>query len=95
MVLVAFILSSMLISWVVPQLLVRRLPGRLAVPVAILAALLLGAGAVWLGAQGFDLLGVEEAETAFARGFNAWKIMLLVAPASALQARRELRKEAL
>ncbi|GAA0312658.1 hypothetical protein [Rhodovulum strictum] len=92
MVLVVFILLSILIGWFVPRLLVRRIPGRLAVPVAILAALALGAGAVWLGAQGFDLAGIEDADSAFARGFNAWKIMLLVAPASALQTRRELQK---
>ncbi|SIO41602.1 hypothetical protein SAMN05444722_1999 [Rhodovulum sp. ES.010] len=93
MVLVVFILLSILIGWVVPQVLVPRLPGRVAVLVASLVALLLGAGAVWVGAQVFDGLGVEAADSAFSRGFNAWKIMLLVAPASALQARRQLEKE--
>jgi len=92
--LVAFIPLCIAIGWVVPQLMVPRLPARLSVPVAALTALGLGVLAVWLGALVFDALGVEEARLAFDRGFNAWKIMLFVAPASALQARRNLGKEA-
>ena len=94
MVMAAFIVLSLVIGWVVPQALVRRLPARIAVLGASLLALALGAGAVWLGAQAFGLLGVEDAGSAFARGFNAWKVMILVAPASALQARRNMEKEA-
>jgi hypothetical protein len=35
-------------------------------------------------------LRIEEHRSAFNRGFNAWKIMLLIAPASALSARRKM-----
>ena len=90
MVLFAFILGVCAIGWLVPQLLVPRLPGGMAVIASSVIALALGAGFVWLGGKTVDALGIEDADSAISRGFNAWKIMLLVAPASALQARRRL-----
>lgn len=88
MVVAAFILICVLIGWLLPQWLVPRLPRRLAIAAASMVALGLGAGVVWVCAQLFGVLGIEAADSAFARGFKAWKIMLLVAPASALHARR-------
>ncbi|MEM7744474.1 MAG: hypothetical protein AAF409_12270 [Pseudomonadota bacterium] len=93
MVLVVFIVITLLIGWFGPQWLVPRLPGSMPVLVASVATLALGAGTVWAGAQLFGAAGVEEAQSAFDRGFNAWKIMLLLAPASALHAARNLAKE--
>ncbi|MEM7057064.1 MAG: hypothetical protein AAF557_05700 [Pseudomonadota bacterium] len=93
MVLVVFIVLTILIGAVVPQVLVPRLPARHAVLIASVVTLALGAGAVWVGAQIFGALGVEEAGSAFDRGFNAWKLMLLIAPGSAIHANKN-RKEA-
>ena len=90
MVLVAFILVTILVGWAVPRLLVPRLPAGVAVVAASLAALAIGVGVIWLGAQIFDAAGVEEAGSAFERGFNAWKIMLLIAPAVAIHTRRTM-----
>ena len=91
MVLVVFIILTILIGWAVPRLLVPLLPAGLAVVGASLAALAIGAGAIWIGAQLFGMAGIEEAGSAFERGFNAWKIMLLIAPAVAIHTRRNLK----
>ena len=91
MLLALFILAIILIGWFVPAAVVARIPGGAGVVLGCAAALLLGAGVIWLGAQAAEALGVEESRSAFDRGFNAWKIMLLIAPASALAARRRIK----
>ena len=93
MVLVTFIIVTLAIGAFVPQWLVPLLPENLAVAVVSIATLALGAAAVWVGAQIFAATGIEDAQSAFDRGFNAWKIMLRLAPASALHAVRKLKKE--
>lgn len=94
MVLALFILGAILIGWFAPRPIVARLPGATGMAAGIGAALVLGALFIWLGAQAAGALGVEPAQSAFERGLNAWKIMLLVAPAAALHARRAAAKPA-
>ena len=93
MSIVVFIVLTILIGWAVPRFLVPRLPDGMAVVVASLIALAVGVGVIWIGAQLFDAAGIEDATSAFERGFNAWKIMLLIAPAVAIHTRRNLAKE--
>lgn len=90
MLLTLFILGVILIGWFTPAAIVARMPTGAGFAIGCAAALLLGAAFIWLGAQAADALGVEERRSAFDRGFNAWKIILLIAPASALAARRKI-----
>ncbi|MEL6794695.1 MAG: hypothetical protein AAFP78_14640 [Pseudomonadota bacterium] len=87
----AFIACA-LIGWFVPAYAAQRMPGAGGLIFGVGAALILGAAAVWLAAQATGLTGADP-DAEFARGFNAWKIMILLAPASALSARRRLTKD--
>ena len=89
MLLGLFILGVILIGWFVPAAVVARIPTGAGFALGSIAALALGAGFIWVGAHAAEALGIEEHQSAFDRGFNAWKIMLLIAPASALSARRK------
>ena len=80
-------LACAAIGWFVPAFAVRKAPGALGVILGVGGALILGVGAVWLAAQATGLTGADP-EAEFARGFNAWKFMILLAPAAALNARR-------
>lgn len=93
MLLALFIFGVILIGWLVPPLVVARMPSKAGFALGCIAALALGAAFIWLGAQAAEALGVEEHRSAFDRGFNAWKIMLLLAPASALHARRKMTEK--
>jgi len=93
MVLAIFIVGVVLIGWFAPAFIVSRMPTSGGFAVASIIALALGAGFIWLGAMGADALGIEDQRAAFDRGFNAWKIMLLIAPASALHTRRRQMAE--
>lgn len=90
MLLALFILGVILIGWLVPAAVVSRMPSGAGFALGCVAALALGAAFIWVGAQAAEALGVEEHRSAFDRGFNAWKIMLLIAPASALNTRRKM-----
>ncbi|MEL7466401.1 MAG: hypothetical protein AAFN79_20175 [Pseudomonadota bacterium] len=92
MTLVLALFACAAIGWLVPAYAVRRISGALGMIAGIGGALLLGAAAVWLIAKSAGLSGADfDAE--FARGFNAWKIMILLAPASAITERRRLTKD--
>lgn len=93
MVIAVFIVLCIAIGWAGPRLLVPVLPPRAAVILASVITLAAAAGAVWMGAQLFGLAGIEEAGSAFDRGFNAWKILLLMVPAVALHTSRQLSRE--
>ncbi len=90
MLLALFILGVILIGWFVPPIIVSRMPSNVGFALGCAAALALGAAFIWAGAQAAEVLGIEEHRSAFDRGFNAWKIMLLIAPASALHIRRKM-----
>jgi len=85
-----FILGVILIGWLVPPLFVSRMPSKVGFALGCIAALALGAAFIWLGAHAAEALGIEEYDPAFENGFNSWKIMLLIAPASALHTRRKM-----
>ena len=87
------IVVVILIGWFVPAAIFRRMPSTVGFVLGCAVALGLGAACIWLGAQAVDALGIEEQRSAFDRGFNAWKIMLLIAPASALNARKKMNAE--
>ncbi len=93
MLLALFILGVILIGWLVPPLIVSRMPSKVGFALGCITALALGAAFIWIGAQAAETFGIEEHRSAFDRGFNAWKIMLLIAPASALAARRKISAE--
>lgn len=90
MLLALFILGVILIGWFVPAIIVSRMPSSAGFALGCISALALGAAFIWVGAQAAEALGIEEHRSAFDRGFNAWKIMLLIAPASALHTRRKM-----
>ena len=90
MLLGLFILGVILIGWFVPPMIVTRMPSKAGFVLGCIVALGIGAAFIWLGAQAAEALGIEEHRSAFDRGFNAWKIMLLIAPASALHTRRKM-----
>ncbi|MEM9043773.1 MAG: hypothetical protein AAGC81_03690 [Pseudomonadota bacterium] len=92
MTLVIFIIAVILIGWFAPRLVVDRVDGSAGIWLGSIAALLVGVGVIWLGAQGAEIAGLGDAKTEFDRGFNAWKIMLFIAPAAALHRRRQLAK---
>ena len=90
MLLGLFILGVILIGWFFPAAIVSRMPSSVGFALGCIVALALGAAFIWAGAQAAEALGIEEHRSAFDRGFNAWKIMLLIAPASALNTRRKM-----
>lgn len=93
MVIAVFIMICLLIGWAGPRFLVPVLPSGMAVVLASVITLAAAAGAVWVGAQFFGMAGIEEAGSAFDRGFNAWKILLLMVPAVALHTSRRLSRD--
>lgn len=88
MTFIAAIIACALIGWFVPGMVVTRIGGTAGFLIGVAAALALGAAAVWLAAQAAGAMGADPA-VEFDRGFNAWKFMILLAPASALAARRK------
>ena len=89
MILFLAIPAMIAIGWVVPRWVVRRLGSRWAVLWGSLAALGLGAGLIFAAAHLGAAAGlVEDAQAETEAALNAWKIMLLLAPAAALDARR-------
>lgn len=91
MTFVLFMIGVVAIGWFVPGPIVRRIPGRSGLVVGTLSALGAGVGFIWLAAQAGEAVGLGDAGVEFDRGFNAWKIMLLWAPAAALHHRRAQR----
>ncbi|MEM0942591.1 MAG: hypothetical protein AAGI70_01465 [Pseudomonadota bacterium] len=85
-----FILACCLLGWFVPRVVLDHYTGPWPVVVASGVALALGAAVIWVGAQTFAALGEFDAKTEFDRGFNAWKIMLLLAPAAALHRQKQI-----
>ena len=79
------------IGWVVPRAVVRRLGSGWAVVWGTLLALAIGAGCVFGGAYLVAVLGGADAKTEAESALNAWKIMLLLAPAAGLDAWRRQR----
>jgi hypothetical protein len=88
MLFIFFLVGSLTIGWFVPQAILRHANFRFAGVLAVICALFTGALFIWIGAQAVGLLGFGDAKNEFERGFNAWKIMLFLAPASAIQAQR-------
>lgn len=93
MILTVFILAVLLIGWFVPRPIVGRVDGAAGIWAGSLVALLCGVGSIWAGATAVEAMGLGDAKTEFERGFNAWKIMLFIAPASALHRRRRDQRE--
>lgn len=88
MMFVVALIACALIGWFVPRLIIARMASAAGAVIGCVVALALGAAAVWLLAQASGALGLGDARAEFDRGFNAWKFMLLLAPAAALDARR-------
>ena len=72
-----------------PKLVVERLPSGLGVLLGAALALGLGFGVVHLVAQGMALAAGADPKLAFESGFNAWKLLLFLAPAAGLHFRRK------
>lgn len=88
MTLFAAIPVMIVIGWAVPRAVVRRMRSRWSVLWGAVAALALGAGLIFAAAEAVEALGLGEARAEREAALNAWKIMLLLAPAAALDARR-------
>ncbi|HET7408729.1 MAG TPA: hypothetical protein VFJ13_00880 [Paracoccaceae bacterium] len=89
MIFLVCIIGTIVIGWFVPQLVLRCLPGKRGVIAGVVAALGTGIGFIWIAAAFGEVVGYGPSEPEFARGFNAWKIMLLWAPAAALHHHRK------
>ena len=87
MLFIFFLVGILLIGWFIPQTIMRRANFRFAAVLAVVCALVSGALFIWMGAQIAGVMGIGDAATEFERGFNAWKIMIFLAPASAIQAK--------
>lgn len=83
-----FIGGAIALSWVVPALAARRFPTSAGVSIGVVLALALGVVFIWLVAEAAGGLGLADPAVEFERGLNAWKIMLLLAPAVGLHVRR-------
>lgn len=81
-----FLVGILLIGWFIPQAILWRANFKFAAFLAVVCALVSGALFIRLGAQIAGLIGIGDAAAEFERGFNAWKIMIFLAPASAIQA---------
>jgi len=90
MILFLSIPVMIVIGWVVPRAVVRRMRSRWSVLWGSLLALGLGAGFIFAGAEVAEAFGLGDARTEREAALNAWKIMLLLAPAAALDARRRI-----
>ncbi|MEM8793581.1 MAG: hypothetical protein AAGE80_18325 [Pseudomonadota bacterium] len=75
-----------------PRPLVERIGGSKGIWIASIATCIVGAAVIYAGAYGAEALGIADAKTEIDRGINAWKIMLLVAPASAMHRRRQIAR---
>ena len=93
MILWGFIVVTLAIGWVVPRLVIDRVSVRYPILLSSAVACALGAAVIWLGAQAAGALGLGDAQTEFDRGFSAWKIMLLLAPAAALHRQKQRAAE--
>ncbi|MEM1313222.1 MAG: hypothetical protein AAGI51_01615 [Pseudomonadota bacterium] len=77
-----------------PKLAAERMPTTLGVILGAGAALLLGAGLVYGVAQVLAAVAGADAKLAFESGFNAWKLLIFVAPAAGIHYRRQAAKGA-
>lgn len=91
MIFAASIVVIIALGWFVPRAVVKKLDGSLGILMGTGLALALGVAAIWAGSQIAGILDLGNPRSEFDRGFNAWKIMLLLAPASAIHARRQLQ----
>lgn len=89
MIFLASIIGAIAIGWFVPLLGVRYLPGKRGMVAGVVAALAAGVAFIWLAAEFGEAINYGPSEPEFERSFNAWKIMLLWAPAAALHHRRK------
>ena len=91
MIFLACIIGTIVIGWFVPKPVLRFLPGRRGMITGVLAALAAGVGFIWLAAAFGEAVGYGPSGQEFERGFNAWKIMILWAPAAALHHQRKMK----
>lgn len=77
-----------------PKMAVERMPTTLGVILGAGAALLVGAGVVYVVAQVLAAAAGADAKLAFESGFNAWKLLIFLAPAAGIHYRRQAAKAA-
>ncbi|MEM6439382.1 MAG: hypothetical protein AAF763_06795 [Pseudomonadota bacterium] len=75
-----------------PKLAAERMPSTLGVILGAGAALLVGAGVVYVVAQSLAAATGADAKLAFESGFNAWKLLIFLAPAAGIHYRRQAAK---
>ena len=75
-----------------PKAAVERMPTTLGVILGAGAALLIGAGVVYAVAQALAAATGADAKLAFESGFNAWKLLIFLAPAAGIHYRRQAAK---
>ena len=73
----------------IPRLVVRRLPNGAGVALAVLITLAAGAGVVYAAAPLLGALKGTDPKLEFETGFNAWKLLIFLAPAAAIHFRRK------
>ncbi|MEM7671358.1 MAG: hypothetical protein AAF317_19910 [Pseudomonadota bacterium] len=93
MTLFLFIAVTLAVGWFVPLWLQPYVPAKSFVLISSLAAIVAGVAATFALAQLLGITGIADAGEEWERGFNAWKIILLWAPAAALYHKGRLNKD--
>lgn len=93
MTLVLGLIAVIPLGWYLPRMGHARLGGLVGAAIGVAAALILGFAAIFVLAQAVAALRGSEAKLEFEAGLNAWKLLILLAPASALNVRRQARRE--
>jgi hypothetical protein len=75
-----------------PRLGARRLGGDVGAAIGAAGALVVGFGVIWGLAFAVAALTGADATLQSESGFNAWKLLIFLAPASALHIRRQQRR---
>lgn len=88
MILVLAIVGVILIGWAVPGIGMRLVPGTAGMVIGVAAAWLLGFAYVWGAAVLTAQLTGADLKDEVEKAVNAWKLILLIAPAAALHRRR-------
>ena len=78
----------------VPKWIVGRMPSALGIALGAAVALGLGFGVVMGVAEGVAAMTGADAKLEFESGFNAWKLLVFLAPAAGLHFRRQAAKAA-
>ena len=77
----------------IPRLVIARMPTGVGAALAVALALGVGAGVVYAAAPVLGAIRGTDPKLEFEAGFNAWKLLIFLAPAAAIRFRRKAAAE--